>query len=52
MAFSRGRAIENYEIVCKLGRGKYSEVFEGMNVATDEKVVIKILKVMFCNFRH
>lgn len=26
------------------GRGKYSEVFEGMNVANDTKCVVKILK--------
>jgi len=26
--------IENYEIVRKLGRGKYAEVFEGINVNT------------------
>ncbi|KAJ3113674.1 Casein kinase II subunit alpha [Phlyctochytrium bullatum] len=35
---------ENYEIVRKVGRGKYSEVFEGINVATNEKCVIKVLK--------
>jgi casein kinase II subunit alpha len=28
----------------KIGRGKYSEVFEGMNVANDTKCVVKILK--------
>lgn len=28
----------------KLGRGKYSEVFEGVNVSNNEKCVIKILK--------
>lgn len=27
-----------------LGRGKYSEVFEGVNVANGEKCVVKILK--------
>lgn len=32
-------------MVRKLGRGKYSEVFEAMNVTKNEKVVIKILKV-------
>jgi serine/threonine protein kinase len=37
--------IEKYEIVCKLGRGKYSEVFEGVDVSSKEKVVVKILKV-------
>ncbi|KAJ3103329.1 Casein kinase II subunit alpha [Phlyctochytrium planicorne] len=35
---------DNYEIVRKVGRGKYSEVFEGINVATNEKCVIKVLK--------
>lgn len=36
---------DNYQIVRKLGRGKYSEVFEGINVTNNEKAVIKILKV-------
>ena len=36
---------DDYQIVRKLGRGKYSEVFEGINVTNNEKVVIKILKV-------
>ena len=36
---------DNYQIVRKLGRGKYSEVFEAMNMAANEKCVIKILKV-------
>ena len=35
---------EDYEIMKKIGRGKYSEVYEGINVNNDEKVVIKILK--------
>ncbi|CCH40666.1 Casein kinase II subunit alpha [Wickerhamomyces ciferrii] len=35
---------ENYEIVKKLGRGKYSEVFEGISLNNHEKVVIKVLK--------
>jgi casein kinase II subunit alpha len=35
---------DNYEVVKKIGRGKYSEVFEGVNVVTNEKCVIKILK--------
>lgn len=38
------RKQDDYEIIKKLGRGKYSEVYEGINVNTDEKVVIKILK--------
>ncbi|ORX68704.1 casein kinase II subunit alpha [Linderina pennispora] len=35
---------DNYEIIRKIGRGKYSEVFEGTNVANDEACVIKVLK--------
>lgn len=36
--------IRNYEIVSKIGRGKYLEVFEGINVLNDEPCVIKVLK--------
>lgn len=35
---------DDYEVVRKVGRGKYSEVFEGINVTNNEKCVIKILK--------
>eukprot|EP01134_Creolimax_fragrantissima_P007468 CFRG7468T1 len=36
---------EKYEIVRKIGRGKYSEVFQGVNVAEkDSLCVVKILK--------
>mgnify|MGYP003311597860 FL=1 len=35
---------DDYEVVRKVGRGKYSEVFEGVHGANDEKCVIKILK--------
>jgi len=35
---------EDYEVIRKIGRGKYSEVFEGVNVANNSKCVIKILK--------
>ncbi|KAL4467247.1 hypothetical protein ABPG72_010054 [Tetrahymena utriculariae] len=35
---------ENYEVIRKLGRGKYSEVFEGINSQNNEKCVIKVLK--------
>lgn len=33
-----------YEVTRKLGRGKYSEVFEGYQLSTGSKVVIKALK--------
>lgn len=36
---------DDYQVVRKLGRGKYSEVFEAVNVTNNEKCVIKILKV-------
>lgn len=35
---------EEYEVVRKIGRGKYSEVFEGVNALNNTKCVIKILK--------
>eukprot|EP00877_Chromochloris_zofingiensis_P000343 jgi/Chrzof1/10309/Cz04g36230.t1 len=35
---------DNYEVVRKVGRGKYSEVFEGMCSANNQKCIIKILK--------
>lgn len=36
---------EDYQLVRKLGRGKYSEVFEAINITNNEKCVVKILKV-------
>lgn len=45
---------DDYQLVRKLGRGKYSEVFEAINVTNNEKCVVKILKVsiiLSCNFR-
>eukprot|EP00798_Chlamydomonas_sp_ICE-L_P019158 gene19158-25766_t len=35
---------DNYQVVRKVGRGKYSEVFEGHKVATNSRCIIKILK--------
>ncbi|KAF7136006.1 hypothetical protein RHSIM_Rhsim08G0094700 [Rhododendron simsii] len=35
---------DDYEVVRKVGRGKYSEVFEGVHCTNNEKCVIKILK--------
>ena len=42
--FLTASEIDNYEVVRKIGRGKYSEVFEGINMLNNEKCVIKILK--------
>jgi len=35
---------DEYEVVRKIGRGKYSEVFEGVHVESNSQCVIKILK--------
>ncbi|CAK72781.1 unnamed protein product (macronuclear) [Paramecium tetraurelia] len=35
---------EPYEALCKIGRGKYSEVFEGVDNKNGMKVVLKVLK--------
>lgn len=37
-------SIDDYEVVRKIGRGKYSEVFTGYHLPTDKKCVIKVLK--------
>lgn len=36
--------IKNYEIISKIGRGKYSEVFDGINIINEQPCVIKVLK--------
>eukprot|EP00467_Chlorarachnion_reptans_P023644 CAMPEP_0114518278 /NCGR_PEP_ID=MMETSP0109-20121206/18355_1 /TAXON_ID=29199 /ORGANISM="Chlorarachnion reptans, Strain CCCM449" /LENGTH=340 /DNA_ID=CAMNT_0001698881 /DNA_START=329 /DNA_END=1351 /DNA_ORIENTATION=+ len=38
------RPQDDYEVYRRIGRGKYSEVFEGNNVTNKQKCVIKILK--------
>lgn len=35
---------DDYEFTMKLGRGRYSEVFRGVDLLQNEDVVIKILK--------
>ncbi|GMH14831.1 hypothetical protein Nepgr_016672 [Nepenthes gracilis] len=35
---------DDYEVVRKVGKGKYSEVFEGVHCTDSEKCIIKILK--------
>lgn len=42
--FIEYREQDNYEVVRKVGRGKYSEVFEGFHCTNDDKCIIKILK--------
>jgi len=38
-------SIDDYQLIRKLGRGKYSEVFEGVKVTpSEQKCVVKILK--------
>ncbi|TRY90725.1 hypothetical protein DNTS_016558, partial [Danionella cerebrum] len=34
---------DDYQLVRKLGRGKYSEVFEAININSNDRVVVKIL---------
>lgn len=41
---SRRREQDDYEVIRKVGRGKYSEVFEGVHSTNNEKCIIKILK--------
>ena len=41
---SYDRNQENYEIIRKVGRGKYSEVFQGINITNNQKCIIKALK--------
>lgn len=38
------REQDEYEVVRKVGRGKYSEVFEGVHSPDNERCIIKILK--------
>eukprot|EP01127_Copromyxa_protea_P022737 TRINITY_DN8314_c0_g1_i3.p1 TRINITY_DN8314_c0_g1~~TRINITY_DN8314_c0_g1_i3.p1 ORF type:complete len:295 (+),score=32.42 TRINITY_DN8314_c0_g1_i3:190-1074(+) len=36
--------MEDYEVIQKVGRGKYSEVYEGIQVVHGSKCIIKVLK--------
>jgi len=36
--------LSNYECLHKLGRGKYSEVYQGANIHNGQKCILKILK--------
>lgn len=35
---------EGLELIKKIGRGKYSEVYEGINSVNDNRIVVKVLK--------
>lgn len=35
---------DDYELLRKIGRGKYSEVFLGIDIMKSQKVVVKVLK--------
>ena len=37
---------EDYEVVKKIGRGKYSEVFDGYNVLNKQRCVVKVRDTM------
>jgi len=43
----RYRKPDCYEVSKKIGRGKYSEVFEGYNTKNNELCVVKVLKPGF-----
>ncbi|KAH0657952.1 hypothetical protein KY290_027524 [Solanum tuberosum] len=43
-SFAIKREKDDYEVVRKVGKGKYSEVFEGIHTTNNEKCIIKILK--------
>jgi serine/threonine protein kinase len=44
LLLTKFRNQDDYEIVKKMGRGKYSEVYEGISVVNNMKIVIKVLK--------
>ena len=37
----RHRDQKDYQVVCRVGRGKYSEVFEGVNMINNQKCIVK-----------
>lgn len=37
-------SLENYKVVQKIGRGKYSEVFNGIHTGSYQRVCVKLLK--------
>ena len=43
LEFTLGKQ-EDCEIIKKVSRGKYSEVYKGINVNNEQRIVIKVLK--------
>ena len=41
---SFNRRSEDYEVLDKIGRGKYAQVFSAIQLKTGQKVALKILK--------
>ncbi|KII61435.1 Casein kinase II subunit alpha [Thelohanellus kitauei] len=37
---------DSYQLVRRIGRGKYSDVFTGVDVRIDQDIVVKVLKVI------
>lgn len=40
--WSEPEMLDKYEAICKIGRGKYSDVFEGVFTVNAEPVVLKV----------
>jgi len=38
------RSVDKYEIIRKIGRGRYADVYEGATTEEEQRVAIKILK--------
>jgi len=38
------RLTDDYELLHKIGRGKFSEVFEALDILNNRKVIVKMLK--------
>lgn len=36
-----------YKVTKKLGQGSFGQVFKGINIATDEEIAFKFVKIIF-----
>ena len=43
-AFQKKRPQDPYDLTKKIGRGKYSEVFEGVDTRNNKRIIVKVLK--------